>query len=285
MQPSLEEWIAAGSWLEVGGHRVFYRQDGPADGRAVTLLHGYPTSSHDWSGIVPALAESGCRVTTLDFLGFGASAKPRAHDYRMVEQADLVEELWKHLGIGETALVAHDYGVSVAQELLARDPGRITRMAWLNGGLYIDLYRPMAIQKLMISPVGKLLGPLMSETSYRASVKRTAGRPLAEDVLHEMWLATARDGGTRIQWQLNRYHDERHANANRWQRALETYAGPTLFLWGPADPISGGQIERFRERLPGAEIRVLDDAPAVGHWPQLEDPETVRTALTGFLAG
>ncbi|WP_067824836.1 alpha/beta fold hydrolase [Nocardia inohanensis] len=284
MQTSLEQWIAAGSWLEVDGHRVFHRQDGAAGGRPVTLLHGYPSSSHDWSGIVPALVESGCRVTTLDFLGFGASDKPRGHDYRMAGQADLVEQVWKRLGIGETALVAHDYGVSVAQELLARDPGRVTRMAWMNGGLYIDLYRPLAIQKLMISPVGKLLGPLMSETTFRASVRRTAGRPLAEEVLHEMWLSTARDGGTRIQWQINRYHAERHANAVRWQRALETYSGPTLFIWGPADPISGGQVGRFRERFPEATIMVLDEPPAVGHWPQLEDPDTVRSALTGFLA-
>ncbi|MCM6778172.1 alpha/beta hydrolase [Nocardia sp. CDC159] len=285
MQPTLTEWITGGARVEVGGHLLFHRQDGPTDGRAVTLLHGYPTSSHDWAPVLPELAESGCRVTVLDFLGFGASAKPRGHEYRITEQADLVEALWKQLDIGETALVAHDYGVSVAQELLARDPARITRMAWLNGGLYIDLYRPTAIQKLMISPLGKLLGPLMSESSYRMSIRKILGRSLPKDVVHEMWLATSSDGGKHIQWDLNRYHAERHRHAERWQRALESYSGPTLFVWGPADPISGAtQLPRLRERFAHARFVVLDEPPAVGHWPQLEHPDAVAAALAGFLA-
>ncbi|MFG2196844.1 alpha/beta fold hydrolase [Streptomyces sp. NPDC048639] len=82
---------------------------------------------------MPGLTRLGLRVTTFDLLGFGYSDKPRRHRYSLLEQADLVEDLWRRLGIGDTALVAHDYGVSVAQELLARSPHRITRTAWLNG--------------------------------------------------------------------------------------------------------------------------------------------------------
>ncbi|MBF6171725.1 alpha/beta fold hydrolase [Nocardia blacklockiae] len=284
MQPSWAQWVAGGDYVEVGGHRVFHRQDGPEDGRPVTLLHGYPTSSHDWAPVLLALVESGCRVTTLDFLGFGASAKPTRHDYRLTKQATLVEELWRYLGIGETALVAHDYGVSVAQELLAREPGRVTRMAWLNGGLYVDLYRPLPIQRLLHTRLGKVLGPLMSESAYRMSLRRILGRPLADAELREMWLATSSDGGRRVQWRLNRYHDERRLEAGRWQRALESYAGPTLFLWGPADPISGGHLlPRLRKRFPHATFVVLDEPPATGHYPQLENPEAVAAALTAFL--
>ncbi|MBB5914964.1 pimeloyl-ACP methyl ester carboxylesterase [Nocardia transvalensis] len=285
MRPSRTEWIAGGAYVEVDGHRLFHRQDGPEDGRPVTLLHGYPTSSHDWAPVLPALVESGCRVTTLDFLGFGASAKPRGHDYRLTEQATLVEQVWSHLGIGETALVAHDYGVSVAQELLARDPDRITRMAWLNGGLYVDLYRPMAIQRLLHTQLGRLLGPLMSETTYRASLRRVLGRPIADADLHEMWLATSSGGGKHAQWYLNRYHDERRTHADRWQRSLESYPGPALFVWGPADPISGGHLlPRLRERFPEATFVVLDEDPATGHYPQVENPEPVAAALSEFLA-
>ncbi|BCK58160.1 alpha/beta fold hydrolase [Nocardia wallacei] len=285
MHPSRAEWIAGGDHVEMGGHRIFHRQDGPEDGHPVTLLHGYPTSSHDWAPVLPALIESGCRVTTLDFLGFGASAKPRRHDYRLTEQATLVEELWRYLGIRETALVAHDYGVSVAQELLARDRARITRMAWLNGGLYPDLYRPLPVQRLLYTRLGKLLGPLLSESAYRMSLRRILGRPVAESDLHQMWLATSSDGGKRIQWRLNRYHDERRANATRWQQALESCSNPTLFLWGPADPISGAHLlPRLRERLPRATFVVLDDPPPTGHYPQLENPDATASALAEFLS-
>ncbi|MGW0056117.1 alpha/beta fold hydrolase [Nocardia nova] len=286
MEPDYRTWIAGGSHLELSGHRIFHRQDGPIDGRPVTLLHGYPTSSHDWVSILPALTESGCRVTTLDFLGFGASDKPRGHEYRMTEQATLVEQLWQRLGITGTALVAHDYGVSVAQELLARDSTRVQRMAWLNGGLYPDLYRPLPLQHLMTTPIGKLLNPLMSETTFRMTLRRILGRPVPDADLHQMWLAMTDGGGKHVQWALNRYHTERRANAERWQQALETYSGPTLFVWGPADPISGGHLlPRLRERLPGARFEVLDEPPATGHYPQVENPEAVAGALVDFLAG
>src|SRR5205807_8250945 len=89
-------------------------------GPAMTLLHGFPSSSHDWAKVAPALAERHA-LLLCDFLGFGASDKPSEHVYSLLEQADLVEALWAREGIASTRLVAHDYAVSVTQELLARD--------------------------------------------------------------------------------------------------------------------------------------------------------------------
>ena len=96
------------------------RQDGPVDGKPVTLFHGFPASSFDWANVVPELAGSGYRVTTLDLLGYGSSDKPHPYPYTLMEQASLVPAVWGDLGIDGTALVAHDYGVSVAQELTLR---------------------------------------------------------------------------------------------------------------------------------------------------------------------
>lgn len=280
---TLSQWIAGGTYLTDGsGHEIFVRQDGPADGAPVTLVHGFPTSSHDWFAVVPALAAAGMRVTTLDLLGFGASDKPISHSYKLVEQADLVERVWKEFGIGDTALVCHDYGVSVGQELLARDPGRITRMAWLNGGLYPDLHRPIPIQKLLHSPIGRVISLLSSERMFKISLRSILGQPVSDEVLHEMWSAVSLGGGRFVQWQLLRYIDERREHAERWRRALEEYPGPTLFVWGPVDPISGGHVlERLQVRLPGATFQVLD---GTGHYPQIEAPEAVCRALSVFLA-
>lgn len=286
MQPPLDEWIAGGTRVELAGHKVFSRQDGPVDGPPVTLLHGYPTSSHDWSPIMPALVDSGCRVTVLDFLGFGASDKPRRHEYRIAEQASLVEALWEHLGITRTAVVAHDYGVTVAQELLARDPNRITRMAWLNGGLYADLHRPLLIQRLIHGPLGAILARASTETTYRGSLRKVLGRPVADDDLHEMWLATTSHDGLHVQRRLLRYIDERRKNAERWQNAHESYPGPVLFIWGPADPVSGSHVlPRLRSRLPNAQFVILDGSSATGHYPQIENPTAVAETLTTFLTG
>jgi pimeloyl-ACP methyl ester carboxylesterase len=221
----------------------------------------------------------------LDLLGFGGSEKPVGHAYSLREQAAIVAALWEELGVGATALVSHDYGVSVAQELLARDAGRITRAAFLNGGLYPDLHRPIRVQRLLHGPAGAVLGPMSSELLYRRTMGRILGRSVSGDVLHQMWLATSAGGGRWVQHGLLGYIDERHQFSERWVGAMESYGGPMAFIWGPADPISGAHVlERLRKRLPAATFVELGDAPATGHYPQLENPEAVAAALTAFLA-
>ncbi|MFE3791146.1 alpha/beta fold hydrolase [Streptomyces goshikiensis] len=283
--PPLRAWTEGGGFLRIGGHRVFVRRDGPADGAPVTLVHGFPTSSHDWAAVVPALVAAGLRVTTLDLLGFGESDKPRRHRYSVLDQASLVEEVWRHHATGATALVVHDYGVSVGQELLARDPARITRVAWLNGGLYPDLHRPVRVQRLLHGPLGPLLAPLTTERRFAATLRAVLARPVHEEDLRDLWAAVSRAGGHRLAPRLLRYIDERRLYAARWASALEGFPGPALFVWGPADPISGAHVlARIRARLPRAEVVELAGPPAVGHYPQLEDPEAVSAALSGFLA-
>ncbi|MCU7820505.1 alpha/beta hydrolase [Kitasatospora sp. DSM 101779] len=284
----MAEWTAGGRRLTVrgprGAHTLFVRQDGPPGGRPVTLLHGFPTSSHDWAAVVPPLAADGCRVTTLDLLGFGESDKPRWHAYSLLEQADLVQAVWQESGVGATALVAHDYGVSVAQELLARDAQRISRSVWLNGGLWADLHRPVAVQRLLHGPLGPLLARAMTERRFAASMRRVLARPVPDTVLHEMWLGIAREDGRLLAPRLLRYIDERRSHAARWGAALEGFPGPMLFVWGPADPISGAHVlARVRERLPHAAVVELAGPPSTGHYPQVESPAEVAAALLGFL--
>ncbi|MEV6113340.1 alpha/beta hydrolase [Streptomyces sp. NPDC052109] len=276
---TLADWTAGGTTVELNGHRLFVRQDGA--GRPVTLVHGFPTSSHDWAMIVPELVAAGCRVTALDLLGFGQSAKPRHHHYSVHEQADLVEALWRHLEIGETALVAHDYGVSVAQELLARDPGRITRTALLNGGLYADLHRPIPAQRLLHSRVGPLLARLTDEKRFTANLRSVLARPVPDELLHDMWTSVVRERGHHLAPRLLRYIDDRRAHFHRWTGSLEQYEGPLLFVWGPEDPVSGAHVlDRLRRRRPHATFAVLAE---VGHYPQVEAPEETAAALAAFL--
>ncbi|MEV6839568.1 alpha/beta hydrolase [Streptomyces sp. NPDC051133] len=275
------DWIAGGATVELNGHRLFVRRDGA--GSPVTLLHGFPTSSHDWATTVPRLVDAGCQVTTLDLLGFGQSDKPRHHRYSIHEQADLVEALWKHQGTGPTALVAHDYGVSVAQELLAREPGRITRAAWLNGGLYADLHRPIPAQRLLHSRLGPLLARLTDEKRFTANLRSVLARPVPDELLHDMWTSMAREKGHHLAPRLLRYIDDRRTHFQRWTGALERYEGPLLFVWGPEDPVSGAHVlTRLRQRRPGATFTVL---AGVGHYPQVEAPEETAAALAAFLAG
>lgn len=275
-------WLSGGNRTSLPGtpHKIFLRQNGLEDGSPVTLLHGFPTSSHDWAPVLRYLTDAGLRVTTLDFLGFGDSDKPRGHNYSLLEQADIVEAIWQQTGIGMTALVAHDYGVSVAQELLARDPARITSMSWLNGGLFPDLHRPTRGQRLLHGKLGPLVARAMTETLFRSSIREILGRQVSQETLRDMWLSLDAHGGTRVAPRLLRYIDERRENARRWAGALRTYPGPQQFIWGPVDPVSGAHVlPRIRQLAPEAAIVVLEEAPAVGHYPQTEAPELVGPLL------
>lgn len=275
----LTDWTAGGTTMQLHGHRLFVRQDG--EGKPVTLVHGFPTSSHDWAMTVPYLVEAGCQVTTLDLLGFGQSDKPPHHRYSIHEQADLVEALWKHLDIGQTALVTHDYGVSVAQELLARDPDRITRTALLNGGLYPDLHRPILLQRLLHSRIGPVLAHLTDERRFTANLRTVLAKPVPDELLHDMWTSVTRQNGHHLAPRLLHYMDDRRAHSHRWTNALEQYEGPLLFVWGPEDPVSGAHVlDRLRQRRPHATFTVLN---GVGHYPQIEASEQTGRSLATFL--
>ena len=286
MNTTLDSWISGGSRRRISGssHELFVRQDGPVDGKPVTLFHGFPASSFDWANVVPELTGSGYRVTTLDFLGYGSSDKPHPYAYSLMEQASLVQAVWGDLGIDRTALVAHDYGVSVAQELLSRDPGRIESMAWLNGGMFPDLHRPADFQRHLTELSGDDAEEFITETVYRKALLGVFGRPVSDHRIGEMWVDFSRSRGTRVAPALLGYMAERRENAARWSHAVESYSGPTTFIWGPADPVSGAHVlPRIREKAPSASINVLDYPPPVGHFPEVEAPELVGPLLIKHL--
>jgi pimeloyl-ACP methyl ester carboxylesterase len=286
MNTTLDSWVSGGSRRRVSGspHELFVRQDGPVDGKPVTLFHGFPASSFDWADVVPELTGSGYRVTTLDFLGYGNSDKPHPYAYSLVEQANLVQAVWRDLGINRTALVAHDYGVSVAQELLSRDPGQIESMAWLNGGMFPDLHHPTEFQRHLTELSGDDAEKFITESVYRKALLGVFGRPVSDDRIGAMWVDFSRSRGTRVAPALLGYMAERREHAARWSLAVENYTGPTTFIWGPHDPVSGAHVlPRIREKAPSATINVLDNAPPVGHFPEVEAPELVAPLLIKHL--
>ena len=279
----VERWWEQGEKVRVRlGDRewsVFARRMG--EGPSMTLLHGFPSSSHDWAKIAPRLSESHALLMP-DLLGFGDSDRPEDHEYSIHEQADLVEALWSLDGIGSTTIVAHDYSVSVTQELLARRAeGRLAveleRVVLTNGGLYPDLHRPEPVQIALLDPEqGPKVNAMLTEELVTEAAKPTfgPGYDLSDDV-RDIWAANAR--GPMVWHRLIRYMLDRREHEARWVGALETTDVPLAFVWGMRDPISGAHIgERIRERLPAAEFIALED---VGHWPPLEAPESVLSAV------
>jgi pimeloyl-ACP methyl ester carboxylesterase len=220
----------------------------------------------------------------VDFLGFGASEKPTAHEYSIREQADLIESIWARERVGATVVVAHDYAVSVTQELLARraDQALAVELAGvhlLNGGLYPDLHRPEPSQTALLdAEQGPRISAQITAGLWVEALKPTfpQGFDAAADCA-DMWRAMSRGDGQLIAHHLVRYLSDRAIHGERWVSALETTDVPVSFVWGMLDPVSGAHMaQRVRERLPAAPFTELGE---VGHWPALEAPERVAAAI------
>lgn len=287
---SLDDWRSRGDHRELGGHRLFCVDSGGDSGDALLLIHGFPTASWDFAPIWPTLTATG-RVVAPDLLGFGFSDKPARHDYTIVEQASLLDQLLDQLGIERAAILAHDYGDSVALELLARhNEGalgfEITSVCLTNGGLFPESHRPRTVQKLLLTPLGPLIGRAMSRRSLDNVMRRIfgPGRPPTDEEIDGFWQLLEENNGRRIAHRLIRYIPERQQMRERWVGALVEASAPVGMIFGLVDPISGAHmVDRYEEIVgQGRFVRRLD---GVGHYPQVEAPEAVLEAYGDFIAG
>ena len=285
---ALGDWRALGLTFDFRGQAIAYWTAGASDAEPLLLIHGFPTAAWDWHLLWQPLAER-YRLIACDMLGFGDSAKPRGHAYSLLEQADLQQALLAHLGVnGAVHVLAHDYGDSVAQELLARhEEGRfaLASCVFLNGGLFPETHHPVLVQKLLLSPVGALIGRLFSRDKLAANLARIFGpqtQPAEADV-DAFWSLIQSHDGPAVMHRLIRYMPERREQRERWVRAMQRTRVPLRVIDGAADPISGAHmVERYRELIPNADCVLLE---TIGHYPQVEAPEAVLAHYLAFRQG
>ncbi len=283
----LSQWERAGRHFSYRNQDIFWREGGnSAAGETLLLIHGFPTASWDWSAVWPLL-EARFRLVTLDLIGFGFSAKPRDYDYSIADQASLCEALLTHAGVANYHVLAHDYGDSVAQELLARgrDGGlrpRLDSVCFLNGGLFPETHRPRLIQRLLSSPFGSWVAQMTTRDKIAANLIAIAGPEYPPDAaeIDGVWqLITHNDGRTAFP-KLISYMRERRRHRARWVGALVNAAVPLRLVDGAADPISGAHMaRRYCELAPDSDCILL---AGIGHYPQIEAPRLVADALLNF---
>jgi pimeloyl-ACP methyl ester carboxylesterase len=276
-------WRERGSEEEFRGRRIHIFRRGGGDPPLV-LLHGFPSSSYDWRLLLDRETEHA--VIAPDFLGFGLSEKPRDHDYTLHWQADMVEELGRrhqhetgrsspsaaeHPRIN-VFLVAHDMGTSVATELMARDlegslEMEIRGALLLNGSMVQGAASPTLAQRILRSPIGPLFSP---------------AHPLTDEEAEDQWALICAGGGRTLNHKTIAYMGERFRHAERWHGALRDWERPLQLAWGMVDPVANERVlDAVLELRPSAPVTRFED---LGHYPQIEDPERVATALRAALA-
>ncbi len=274
---AVEKWKTEGKYFSFKGNKIFYRHEtGPAE--TLLCLHGFPTSSFDYNKIWESLGRQ-FSLIAFDMIGYGFSDKPRDFNYTTSNQVDILEALISDTGVAKLHILAHDYGNTITQELLARGKERglnfeIQTVCFMNGALFPETHRPILAQKILISPIGPLFARLIPASKFRASLASVFGpntQP-TEDELDNFMFLFDYNGGRRISHKLIRYMSERTTYRERWVGALADMNQPFRFINGLADPVSGKHlVERFRELFPDrADIIEMEDT---GHFPHFEEPE------------
>jgi len=283
---TLAQWRQQGELESINGQQIFTRTGGDKSAPALVLIHGYPSASWDWEGMWQALTRR-YYVITLDMLGFGFSAKPKDARYLITEQADIFEHYLHKLNITDYHILAHDYGDTVAQELLARQregsaKQSIASVCLLNGGLFPETHKPVLIQKLLLSPLGPLVSKLITKRKFADNLRRIFGpnTPPTPEVIDSLWQLLNHNKGLTVMHKLIDYMPQRQQHRERWVEAIIESNVPVKLINGSKDPISGQHMaQRYRQLIPNANVTELTQ---LGHYPQLEDAEAVTTAYLQF---
>lgn len=287
----ISEYRKRAEYLGYQGHSIAFWQQRNQNIQSEFLLfiHGFPSASWDWFPQWQYFSNNYSMIA-LDMLGFGLSDKPVRHRYSLLEQADIIEHLCQHLKISKVNIVAHDYGDSVAQELLSRQKAaalsfHIDKLCWLNGGLFAESHRPLFTQRLLHSWLGPIIVKCLTKTSLKKSFIKIFGplTPPKEEDLTAIWALIEHNKGARVMPKLLNYLDERRIHRDRWVQAMQYYADNgavrLCFVNGRYDPISGDHmLGQFMRLLPRVETHRLD----VGHYPQLEAQNEVNRVLVNF---
>jgi len=290
VETNVDEWRGRGRMVPTANGEVFVVEEaGRGSGDPVLVLHGFPTCSHDWLPVLPALASQG-PVVLFDFPGYGLSTK-RDRAYSLYDQADTVEELARHLGLTSVVLVTHDMGDSVGGELLARSiegslSFAVSRRILTNGSIYLDLAHLTDGQKLLESLPDEALpeGAAPHVNGLAGALRATLApdSPVSDDDLLVEAALIANEGGNRLLPRLIRYLSERRVHESRWTGAIERHPAPLTVIWGDVDPIA---VWPMAERLHGMRADAdLVRLEGIGHYPMLEEPDRFGRAVAAAFA-
>ena len=272
----------------VDGSRIFYREAGSRGRPLILLLHGFPTSSHMFRNLIPALADR-YHLVAPDLPGFGFSDAPDRKEFRYSFEnlAKVIDRFTQTIGIDRYAIYVFDYGAPVGFRLALAHPERIAAIISQNGNAYEEglsqSWNP--IQKYWKEPteenrtaLREFLTPAAIKSEYLYGVSNAT---LVAPEAYELDSALLRrPGNDEIQLDLFLDYASNVALYPKFQEYFRSKQPPTLAVWGQSDPFFLPRgAEAFKRDNPRAEVRFFE----TGHFALETHTQEIANAIRNFL--
>lgn len=276
--------------VKIDGLDIFYREAGPKDAPAVLLLHGFPTSSHMFRNLIPALADK-YHVVAPDYPGFGYSSAPSVQefDYTFDKLANVIEKFTERVGLTKYSIYLMDYGAPVGFRLAVKHPERVQSLIVQNGNAYeegIDkeFWKPIKMYwKDRSKEQGDKLRAFLTldatKWQYTHGVRNI--ETISPDTWGHVQPLLDRPGNQEIQLALFFSYGSNPPLYPKWQEYLRKHQPPTLIVWGQNDEIfPAAGAHPYKRDMKNVEFHLLD----TGHFALEEDGAVIASLIRDFLA-
>lgn len=275
---------------KIRGLDVFYREAGPKDAPVLLLLHGFPSSSHMFRNLIPALADT-YHVIAPDYPGFGQSSTPPRDqfEYTFDNLAGVVDEFTQSLGLKSFTIYVQDYGAPIGYRIASAHPERITGLIVQNGNAYLEglpdsFWAPIKAYWKDRTPenraaLEKALTIDTTKWQYTTGVRDPAH--ISPDAWTMDQAGLDRPGNKEIQLDLFLDYGSNPPHYPEWQKYFREHQPPTLVVWGKNDPIFPATgAEPYKRDLKNIDFNLLD----TGHFALEEDGAVIAEKIRSFMA-
>ena len=275
--------------IDVDGLDIFYREAGPKEAPTILLLHGFPTSSHMFRNLIPALADS-FHLIAPDYPGFGSSSMPLVEEfeYSFDNLARVMEQFVAQLGLENYFLYVMDYGAPVGYRLATQHPEKVLGLIVQNGNAYDEglreFWEPLKAYWQDKTPESAKVLADNSLTLEATKWQYTNGVRNPEAIAPDNWLHDQylldRPGNKEIQLELFYSYRTNPPLYPQWQEYFRQYQPPTLLVWGKGDYIFPAEgAYPYKRDLNNLEFHILD----TGHFALEEDLAFIASHIRDFV--
>jgi pimeloyl-ACP methyl ester carboxylesterase len=287
--PSISELTVTYQRLEIDGLVIAYREAGDSSKPKLVLFHGWPSSSHQYRNLIPALAER-FHVISPDYPGFGNSdtPDPMEFEYTFDKIAEVIEHFLERKGFHQYGLFMQDYGGPIGFRILMHNPhvgtwliiqntnafevGFSEAWAGLRNALWKDYSEENAAAVTHLLELDTVKAVYLTGSTKPEMIS-------PDNWNNDFYVTLQRPNGRRIQ--LDLFYDYRTnvEQYSKWQTFLKERQPKTLILWGLGDIFftpAGG--EAFLKILPQAQMHRLQ----AGHFAVEDSLPYIKNAMIRF---